>query len=57
MKPNLEAAAEVLEHLLARGGNASKVKKTGLAPLAFAQQNNQQQTVGIIPVRTLLKVL
>merc|ERR1719473_1629047 len=34
---------KVLEHLLGRGANASKVNQMGLTPLGAAQQNNQQQ--------------
>merc|ERR1719456_811691 len=36
---------KVLEHLLARGAQASKVNQMGLTPLGAAQQNNQQQAV------------
>jgi ankyrin repeat protein len=39
---------KVLEHLLARGGNASKVNQMGMTPMAAAQQNNQQQAVAIL---------
>jgi len=39
---------KVLEHLLARGANASKVNQMGLTPLGAAQQNNQQQAAAIL---------
>merc|ERR550537_1517026 len=39
---------KVLEHLLARGAQASKVNQMGMTPLAAALQNNQQQAVGIL---------
>merc|ERR1719379_3202041 len=40
--------AKVLEHLLARGANASKVNQMGMTPMAAAQQNNQQQAVALL---------
>jgi hypothetical protein len=39
---------KVLEHLLARGANASKVNQMGMTPLAAAQQNNQQQAMALL---------
>jgi len=39
---------KVLEHLLARGANASKVNQMGLTPLGAAKQNNHQQAVAIL---------
>jgi len=39
---------KVLEHLLARGADASKVNQMGLTPLGAAQQNNQAQAVAIL---------
>jgi len=39
---------KVLEHLLGRGANASKVNQMGLTPMGAAQQNNQQQAVAIL---------
>merc|ERR1712100_889717 len=39
---------KVLEHLLAHGGNASKVNQMGLTPLGAAKQNNQQQAAAIL---------
>jgi len=39
---------KVLEHLLARGVNHSKVNQMGLTPMGAAQQNNQQQAVAIL---------
>jgi hypothetical protein len=39
---------KVLEHLLARGANASKVNQMGLTPLGAARQNNQQQAVALL---------
>jgi len=39
---------KVLEHLLARGANASKVNQMGMTPMAAAQQNNQQQAVALL---------
>merc|ERR1711959_648279 len=39
---------KILEHLLARGATVSKVNQMGLAPLAAAQQNKQQQAVAIL---------
>merc|ERR1719473_2659235 len=36
---------KVLEHLLARGANASKVNQMGMTPLAAAQQNNHASVV------------
>merc|ERR1711924_586584 len=36
-----KANVNVLEHLLARGGNVSKVNQMGLTPLGAAKQNNQ----------------
>merc|ERR1719163_1737775 len=39
---------KVLEHLLARGADASKVNQMGLTPLGAAQQNKQAQAVAIL---------
>jgi len=39
---------QVLEHLLARGGDHSKVNQMGLTPMGAAQQNNQQQAVALL---------
>jgi len=39
---------KVLEHLLARGANASKVNQMGMTPMAAAQQNNQQQAMALL---------
>merc|ERR1712118_118136 len=39
---------KVLEHLLARGAQASKVNQMGLTPLAAAQQNNHTAVIGIL---------
>merc|ERR1719407_48004 len=39
---------KVLEHLLARGANVSKVNKMGMTPLAAAQQNKHQQIVALL---------
>merc|ERR1712072_1479737 len=39
---------KVLEHLLARGANGSKVNQMGMPPMAAAQQNNQQQAVALL---------
>merc|ERR1719240_466015 len=39
---------KVLEHLLARGANTSKVNQMGLTPLGAAQQNKQQQAVALL---------
>jgi len=39
---------KVLEHLLARGANASKVNQQGMTPMAVAQQNNQQQAMALL---------
>merc|ERR1712182_40142 len=39
---------KVLEHLLARKANVSKVNQMGLTPLGAAQQNNQKQAVAIL---------
>merc|ERR1739848_927028 len=39
---------KVLEHLLARGANASKVNKMNMTPMAAAKQNNQQQAMAIL---------
>merc|ERR1719398_259338 len=39
---------KVLEHLLARGANASKVNQMGMTPMAVAQQNNQQQAMALL---------
>merc|ERR1712185_342436 len=39
---------KVLEHLLARGANASKVNQMGMTPMAAAQQNNQQEAMALL---------
>merc|ERR1712072_1022649 len=39
---------KVLEHLLARGANATKVNQQGQTPLAVAQQNNQAQAMALL---------
>merc|ERR1712167_128584 len=38
---------KVLEHLLARGADASKVNQMGLTPLGAAQQNKQAHSIAI----------